>query len=95
MFASKGGAPTNPDWYYNLNAGPEINVEFGTETFAVFVRELDGIERENVWTAAVGPAPNFANTRTRRRGRFPFCCSRGFAPIMFRTLQTHVRFSAV
>ncbi len=33
VFASKGGAPTNPDWYYNLKAQPEITVEYGTETF--------------------------------------------------------------
>jgi len=68
IIASNGGAPTNPDWYYNLKAGPEINVEFGTETFAAFVRELDGVEREKVWRAAVGPAPQlreYQNKTTR------------------------------
>ena len=33
VFASKGGAPTNPDWYYNLLAHPEVRVEFGDDTF--------------------------------------------------------------
>ena len=46
IVASNGGARTNPDWYYNLKAHPEINVEFGTETFAVAVRELEENERE-------------------------------------------------
>ena len=33
VFASKGGAPTNPDWYYNLIAQPLVTVEVGTEKF--------------------------------------------------------------
>ena len=40
VFASKGGAPDNPDWYYNLKAQPEITVEYGTETFTATVTEL-------------------------------------------------------
>ncbi len=40
VFASKGGAPTNPDWYYNLKAHPDITVEYGTESFAARVEEL-------------------------------------------------------
>ena len=40
VFASKAGATTNPDWYHNLLAHPEIDVEFGTETFRALVREL-------------------------------------------------------
>ena len=40
VFASKGGAPTNPDWYYNLKAHPEITVEYGTESFTATVTEL-------------------------------------------------------
>src|SRR5262245_59675177 len=35
IIASKGGAPTNPDWYYNLVANPEATVELGTERFQV------------------------------------------------------------
>ncbi len=33
IIASKGGAPTNPDWFHNLRANPEVTVEVGTETF--------------------------------------------------------------
>ena len=40
VFASKGGAQTNPDWCRNLKANPEITVEFGTETFTATVTEL-------------------------------------------------------
>jgi deazaflavin-dependent oxidoreductase (nitroreductase family) len=31
--ASKGGAPTNPDWYYNIVANPQVSVEYGPEKF--------------------------------------------------------------
>ncbi|MDX6296798.1 MAG: hypothetical protein QOI51_655 [Nocardioidaceae bacterium] len=40
VFASKGGAPTNPDWYYNLTDAGEGSVERGTESYQVTVREL-------------------------------------------------------
>src|SRR5947209_8045503 len=42
VFASKGGAPTNPDWYYNLVANPETTVEVGTETIPVRARVARG-----------------------------------------------------
>ena len=35
VFASKGGAPTNPDWYDNLTAAGDGSVEVGTETYRV------------------------------------------------------------
>jgi deazaflavin-dependent oxidoreductase (nitroreductase family) len=57
IIASNGGALTNPDWYYNLRAHPEIDVEFGTEVFSAAVRVLEGRERENVWRDAVSAAP--------------------------------------
>jgi deazaflavin-dependent oxidoreductase (nitroreductase family) len=37
VIASKGGAPTNPNWYYNLLANPQVTIEVGTETFNVCV----------------------------------------------------------
>jgi deazaflavin-dependent oxidoreductase (nitroreductase family) len=44
VFASKAGAPTNPDWYYNLKATPDITVEYGTETFTATLIELPEAE---------------------------------------------------
>src|SRR5512139_2895293 len=35
IIASKGGAPTNPNWYHNLLAHPLVTVEVGTEQFQV------------------------------------------------------------
>ena len=71
ILASNGGARTNPNWYYNLKAHPEINVEFGTETFAVAVRELEGEDREKAWADVVNAVPAVANTQNKTRRTIP------------------------
>src|ERR1041384_1176540 len=42
VFASKAGAPTNPDWFHNLRANPDARVEVGTEAFDVRARVAEG-----------------------------------------------------
>lgn len=59
IFASKGGAPDNPDWYHNLLANPETTVEYGTDTFAVKARVAEGDEREQLWTKQKTEWPQF------------------------------------
>lgn len=59
IIASKAGAPTNPDWYHNVKAHPEIDVEVGTETFPVVVTEATGTERDDIWARAVVAMPGF------------------------------------
>src|SRR6266404_9072361 len=49
VFASKGGSPTNPDWFYNLVANPDVTVEIGTESFPLLARVATGEEREQIW----------------------------------------------
>ena len=44
IFASKAGAPTNPDWYYNLKAHPDTTVEVGDDTVLVRARVAEGDE---------------------------------------------------
>ncbi len=44
VFASKAGAPTNPDWYHNLKANPQITIEYGIESFTADVAELSEAE---------------------------------------------------
>jgi deazaflavin-dependent oxidoreductase (nitroreductase family) len=46
VFASKAGAPTNPDWYHNLVANPRATVEVGTETFEVEAEVATREERD-------------------------------------------------
>jgi deazaflavin-dependent oxidoreductase (nitroreductase family) len=61
VFASKGGAPTHPDWYHNLLADPEATVEVGTDTVAVRARVAEGDERERIWAHQKEIMPGFAD----------------------------------
>jgi len=60
IFASKGGAPPNPDWYYNLVAHPEARVEVGTDTIEVTAHVAEGKEREDIWERQKQQVPAFA-----------------------------------
>jgi len=60
VFASKGGATTHPDWYYNVRANPDLTIELGTETIPVRARIAEGEEREQIWTKQKTTVPTFA-----------------------------------
>ena len=60
VFATKGGAPTNPDWYYNLIAAGHGSVERGTESYNVTVREMTGAERDRIYAEQGRRFPGFA-----------------------------------
>lgn len=49
IFASKAGQPTNPDWYYNLLAHPEVTVEVGNETYEATATPVTGEERDQIY----------------------------------------------
>jgi deazaflavin-dependent oxidoreductase (nitroreductase family) len=61
VFASKGGAPTNPDWYHNLKAQPNIMVEVGTDTIDAVASEATGEERERLFRTQAERVPQFAD----------------------------------
>ena len=71
VFGSKGGAPTNPDWYYNLLANPKTKVEVGTETVAVTARVAEGAERTRIWETAKTEIPTFAEYEARSGREIP------------------------
>jgi deazaflavin-dependent oxidoreductase (nitroreductase family) len=68
VFATKGGAPSNPDWYYNLAKSGEGTIERGTETYAVAVRELHGGERDRIYDEQARRYPGFADYADRTKG---------------------------
>jgi deazaflavin-dependent oxidoreductase (nitroreductase family) len=68
VFASKGGAPTNPDWYYNLTAASAGSVELGTGTFPVSVRELHGEEHDRIYAEQARRYPGFAEYAEKTAG---------------------------
>ncbi len=59
VFASKGGAPTNPDWYHNLVAHPEVGVEFGTERFEATAEPVTGELRDEIFARQEKAFPGF------------------------------------
>ncbi len=61
VFASKAGADTHPGWFHNLRAHPDVQVEIGTDTYAVRARELDADERGPIWEEQKRRYPGFAD----------------------------------
>ena len=59
IIASKGGAPTSPDWYHNLVANPDVTVELPLETFEARARVAEEPERERLYRAQAALMPNF------------------------------------
>ena len=60
VFASKGGAPTNPDWYHNVIAVPGVTAEIGTQTHHFRARVASSDERTPIWTKQKQDYPGFA-----------------------------------
>jgi deazaflavin-dependent oxidoreductase (nitroreductase family) len=71
VFGSKGGAPTHPDWYYNLVANPRVTIELGTETRAVTARVAEGVERERIWSKQKSDYPGFAEYELKTSRQIP------------------------
>jgi deazaflavin-dependent oxidoreductase (nitroreductase family) len=68
VFATKGGAATNPDWYYNLTAAGVGVIERGTETYEVTVGELTGAERDRIYAEQARRYPGFAEYARQTAG---------------------------
>lgn len=65
IIASKGGAPTNPNWYHNLLANPLVTVEVGTETFQARATVAQEPERTRLYDKMVQMMPGFDEYRRR------------------------------
>jgi len=68
---SKGGAPQNPVWVYNLRANPDVEVQDGPDKQALTARELAGEEREQWWERAVAAYPPYAEYQQRTSRLIP------------------------
>ncbi len=71
IIASKAGADTNPDWYHNLKANPEVTVEVGTETFTAQVTEAAGAERQRLYDAQAEQMANFKEYAAKTTRQIP------------------------
>jgi F420H(2)-dependent quinone reductase len=68
---SKGGAPENPVWVYNLRADPSVEVWDETERLDLVARELDGAERAVWWDRAVAAFPPYADYQRKTERLIP------------------------
>ena len=71
VFASKAGAPTNPDWFHNVLANPQVQVETGSETYAAVARVAEGEERERLWARQKELMPGFADYEAATTRQIP------------------------
>ncbi|MDQ3411385.1 MAG: nitroreductase family deazaflavin-dependent oxidoreductase [Chloroflexota bacterium] len=71
VIASKGGAPTHPDWYHNLVANPTATIELPGERFQVRARRAEGEERDRLYDAQAALMPNFAEYQQNTTRKIP------------------------
>jgi deazaflavin-dependent oxidoreductase (nitroreductase family) len=71
VMASKGGAPTNPDWYHNLVANPLVTVETGPETFQARATIPEDPERTRLYEQMVTLMPGFAEYQRKTKRTIP------------------------
>jgi deazaflavin-dependent oxidoreductase (nitroreductase family) len=71
VFASKGGAPSNPDWYVNLVATPTVTVELGPGTFTATATPVPEPERGRIYAEHAEAFPNFAEYQEKTTRPIP------------------------
>ena len=71
VVASKGGAPDNPAWYYNIVAEPLVELQDGEVKRDYRAREAEGAEREEWWARAVEAWPDYANYQLKTERIIP------------------------
>jgi deazaflavin-dependent oxidoreductase (nitroreductase family) len=71
VVASRGGAPENPVWVYNLRKNPRVELQDGAEKHDYEARELDGDERAQWWDRAVETFPNYAEYQLKTNRLIP------------------------
>jgi deazaflavin-dependent oxidoreductase (nitroreductase family) len=71
IIASKGGAPTNPDWYHNVRTNPDVTVEIGTESFPARASVQEGAERQRLFDQMAAQMPNFGEYQKNTTRQLP------------------------
>jgi deazaflavin-dependent oxidoreductase (nitroreductase family) len=71
VFATKGGADTNPGWYHNLIAHPDVTIEVGDDTIEVRATALEGAERDEKYALQATAYPSFAEYEIKTTRRIP------------------------
>ncbi len=69
--SNHGGADTNPDWYHNLKAHPDAQVEVGDETVDVRPEEIKGPDRDRFYARQASLYPNFGEYQRKTKRVIP------------------------
>ncbi len=71
VFGTKGGAPTNPEWYYNVQANPRVTVEVGSDRFEADATVAPPDERDRIWRLQTRDVPVFADYQQKTDRTIP------------------------
>jgi deazaflavin-dependent oxidoreductase (nitroreductase family) len=71
IVASKGGAPENPSWYWNLKKTPEVELQVGPEVFAARAYTAEGDERKRLWELVNQQWPDYSKYTENTDREFP------------------------
>jgi deazaflavin-dependent oxidoreductase (nitroreductase family) len=71
IVASKGGAPENPVWYYNVVADPHVELQDGPVKQDMTAREATGAEKAEWWERAVAAYPDYADYQKKTDRQIP------------------------
>jgi deazaflavin-dependent oxidoreductase (nitroreductase family) len=77
LVASKGGAPENPVWYYNVVANPLVELQDGPSKWDMTTREIEGEEKAVWWERCVAAYPDYADYQVKTDRQIPvFICTK-------------------
>jgi deazaflavin-dependent oxidoreductase (nitroreductase family) len=71
IFASKAGAPTNPDWFHNVRANPIVGVEVGTDRYQARAVIVEGDERDRLYAAQTKRFSAFGDYEKKTSRKIP------------------------
>lgn len=69
--ASAAGAPSNPAWYHNLIANPDVRLQDGAQVHRLRAREVFGDEKAEAWKLAESRWPHFPEYRAKAGREIP------------------------
>jgi len=71
VIASYGGGPRHPDWWLNLKAEPDVEIEIGILRLPITAREAEGEDRQRLWEMVTRWMPVYAYYQSRSDRRIP------------------------
>jgi deazaflavin-dependent oxidoreductase (nitroreductase family) len=71
VVASKGGAPTHPAWYLNLQANPDVRLQVKADKFSALAHTADAAERAKLWSLMVNIYGPYAQYQTKTDRQIP------------------------